>query len=904
MTRGAIAQTADRKVDAMDALEAGAERVRLRLYFRWRIEEGAKERWGDDWEDRSPALDAIGGVPEWARADVRRQRIEEECRVIGTAGFEGAFVMLWDMLRFCRDEEIPYGPGRGSVGGSLVCYCLGIHDVDPLEFDLLFERFMNPDRVSFPDVDIDISQKHRQRVVDYVVDKYTRDGQVVLRIGAFSRASGRAVVDAMLAAMAPTDPNAGATATNLKRCFPEKGTITGGVKVARELAWWLENGHGKRDEFRRIAEQAGWLDAMLKLDGMFTHLSKHAAGVLILKVEDLPFIPQTSTFNADTKQREMASAYDMYSLDALGYPKWDLLGLRTLDVIVEAHRLLGGSGRMRDLLALWQEHRDDPGPYEQLMLSRKGIFQADTPGFEKTIDEFGPKCFDDLVVLGALYRPGALDYKDESGRNMVEIYIDRRHGREPVNYAHPLLRPILAPTEGIILYQEQAMRIVRDLGGFTRGQADSLRKAIGKKRPKELAALRPLWEKGAAALGIPEAVRDGIFKNIEAAGRYSWNKSHATEYGVIMWWTCWFMSESRRAAGFAAEINSLVGNRDKQAGTVSTARQDVSFRPPDINVADAGFGIEDGEIVFGLAGIKGLGDDGRNAILVERAMGGPFADYLDFCRRVPSLGTDKKAALVACGAFDRLGEQRLRLLAEIPKGDPAWTTWFSCTHAMRKLQPLEVGSSVRCSTCKRDQLVERVEPIERKRWRVLDQLNEDAKRSTGGRAARPLPPLEEWGVPTDADIAQGEMDAMGYYITNVPLADVTADLARMPDTYVGGEVHSVSVKPDKNGNLMGHVQLTTPALTRQRVMVFASNWPAAKDKVVKGAHLIMRGRDGGNAFLCEACWEPGDYRHFQKIKVWRGDRPDLETIPPMLGREGRAAMVRDHEARGWRVRLL
>lgn len=898
---GAIADMPLKAVETMKQMEAGLERVRLRLYFRWLVERGAKERWGEFWED----LGDSPLTPEWQWASVRRERLEMECLVIQEAGYEGAFVMLQDMLQWCRDQGIPYGPGRGSVGGSLACYCLGIHDVDSLRWDLLFERFMNPDRVSFPDVDIDISQRHRQRVVDYVVDKYTTGGQVVLRIGAFTRASGRAVVDAMLAAMAPTDEHAGATATMLKKCFPDKGTITGGVKVPRELAWWLENGHGKREEFKAIAKQAGWLDAMLLLDGMFTNLGKHAAGVVILREEDLPFIPQTSTYNAKTKLREPATAYDMYSLDDLGYPKWDLLGLRTLDVIADAHRLLGGSGRMRDLLALWEGHMQDPEPYEQLLEDQTGVFQADTPGFGKTIREMVPTEFEHLVQLGALYRPGALDYKRADGKNMVEVFIDRMHGREEITYAHPLLRPILGSTQGIILYQEQAMRIVRDLGGFTRGQSDSLRKAIGKKRPKELAKLKPLWDEGCAAKGIQEAVREALWENIKAAGRYSWNRSHSVEYAVIMWWSMWFMSGIRRAAGFAAEINSLSKDREKQASAVSTARQDVTFRPPDINVADAGFGIEDHEIVFGLMGIKGLGDEGRGAILVDRLVYGPFLGYEDFCRRVPSLGTDKKGSLVACGAFDRLGEDRVRLLAEIPKGQPAWTWWFECGHTMRKAKDAGIvngqpGPRARCSTCKDDRAVTDCEPIERKRWKVLEAINDKAKE---GKPVE-LPPLDEWALPTDADLARGEMEAMGYYITNVPLKAVATDLARMPPTYVGGEVHSINARPDKNGNVMGHLQITTPDLTRQRVLVFASSWPQMAERVVKGAQLIFRGRMDDKTYIAEACWEPGDYRHFKRLKVWRGDVPETESLPDMAGRDARGATVKAYEQAGWRVRLL
>jgi DNA-directed DNA polymerase III PolC len=907
---GAIANMPHRAAETMKQIEAGIERVRLRLYFRWLVEQGAKDRWGPFWEDEGDS----SLVPEWQWASVRRARLEMECEVIQKAGFEGAFVMLADMLDFCRREGIPYGPGRGSVGGSLACYCLGIHDVDSLEWDLLFERFMNPDRVSFPDVDIDLSQRHRQRVVDYVVDKYTTDGQVVLRIGAFARAGGRAIVDAMLAAMAPVDEHAGATAAMLKKCFPDKGNITGGLKVQRELAWWLEHGHGKRDEFRQIAEQAGWLPAMLKLDGMFTHLGKHAAGVVILRRQDLPFIPQTSSWNDKTKRRDMATAYDMYSLDDLGYPKWDLLGLRTLDVVVDAHKLMGGSGNMRELLRLWQERRGDDEPYEILREGKMtGIFQMDTPGFAKCVKDMQPTAFEHVVQLVALYRPGAIDYQFEDGRNMVQVFIDRHHGREPVTFAHPLLRPILGETNGIILYQEQAMKIVRDLGGFTRGQADSLRKAIGKKRPKDIAKLKPLWDAGAAEKGIQEAVREGIWQNIEAAGRYSWNKSHAVAYAIITWWSCWFMSGTRRHAGFAAEINSLAKDRDKQANTVSEARQDCTFRPPDINVADAGFGIEDGEIVFGLSGIKGLGGEGRGAILIERLFSGPFAGYEDFCRRVPGLGTDKKASLVACGAFDRLGESRVRLLAEIPKGDPAWTWWFECGHTMRKMKDAGLAAygftdgtasslTSRCSTCKADRPIVRCEPIERKSQRVLDHVNDCAKNGK----AKPLPPLDEWVMPTDSDLAKGEMDAMGYYITNVPLAEVTKDLGRMPASYVGGEVHSVRAKPDKNNNVMGHIQITTPALTRARVLVFASSWPQMEHKVVKGAQLIFRGRQDGDTYLAEACWDPGDYRHFKKMKVWRpgSEKPDVEPLDPTTGREQRAALIKGYEQQGCRVRLL
>jgi DNA polymerase-3 subunit alpha len=889
------------------AMAESLDRLRLRLYFRYLIEEGARDRWGDDWEQDHP------DAPEWAQGTLRRERVEEECAVIQEAGYEAAFIMLYEMLAFCRQEGIPYGPGRGSVGGCLVAYCLGIHDVDSLEWDLLFERFMNPDRVSFPDVDIDISQVHRQKVIDFVRRRFTRDGQVVLRIGAFSRASGRAVVDAMLAAHAQDDPNAGATATNLKKCFPQKGTISGGVKTQRELRYWLDGngGHGDREQFKAIAEQAGWLETMLKLDGHNTHLGKHAAGVVILREEDLPFLPLTSTYNKDTKGRDISTAYDMYALDDLGYPKWDLLGLRTLDYVVDAHRFNGGSGNMRELLRIWQEHRDDPGPYaliggnEDGDVDTTGVFQMDTPGFQKTLRDFRPTRFEHLVQLCALYRPGALDYVVD-GRNMVEIFIDRHHGREMATYDHPDLRPILGETHGVILYQEQAMKIVRVLGGFTRGQADSLRKAIGKKRPKELAKLKPMFVEGCKARGIQEAVIERIFSNIEAAGRYSWNKSHAVEYAVITWWTLWF-KWATPAAFYAALINSLVDNRDAQASTVSVARQHAEFRPPDINVASDGFLVEDGEVVFGLSGIKGLGDENRNAILIDRLVYGPFADYVDFCRRLPSVPTNIKKSLIACGAFDRLGEDRVRLLASIPKGNPAWWTHLTCGCTTRKQTELPLLQVIRCSTHKADATVTQVTPIERKSQLVLEYVNDEAKRLAEGKEFRPPPEdLSLYAFPSDVDIAQGEMDAMGYYITATPLAKVTKDLGRMPTSYVGGEVHSVRAKDDKNGNAMGHIQLTTPDLTRRRVLVFASNWPQVGPFVEKGKQLIFAGRKDGDVYLADRAWEPEDYRHFNKAKL---TGPGLQLdgqsvpIPPTLGRADRLALVRGYEEQGYRVRL-
>lgn len=809
------------------------------LYYRYLIERGGLKRYG---------------TPFWKTPE-RAARIEGELAVIERQHYSSTFVMLADVMDFCRRERIPVGPGRGSVGGCYTAFLSGIHDVDSLEFDLDFERFLNPDRVSFPDVDIDVSQRHRPRVLQYIVDTYNRDDQVVLQVGAFVRAGGRAVIDLVAGALAQHDQNAWATATNLKKCFPD-ASITGGQKIQRELHAWLYEGkgHGDKERFIEIAEQAGWLEVLLKLDGMFTHLGKHAAGVVILRQEDMPYIPTVEVTNAKD-ERATVTAYDMYALDDLGYLKWDFLGLRTLDVISDAHRFIGGSGDRDDLIALWRKHRNDPDPYPLLSEGREltGIFQFDTDGYKRTLRDFQPDCFDHIVQLVALYRPGAIDFRGDDGRNMVQVFIDRRHGREAPTYDHAFLRPILESTHGVILYQEQQMKIARALAGFTLAQADLLRRAIGKKKQAEMDALMPLFEAGCLERGIEPAVVKRIRANIEAAARYSWNKSHAVEYAIITWLTAWFAAV-HPAAFYAAEINSWEDKKERQANVISVARQHAAFRPPDVNIAEDRFIVEEGEIVFGLNGIKGMGDSYRNAILCERLMGGAFLSFEEFCQRCPSVPINMKLALVKCGAFDRI-DDRMRLLATVPK------------HKNPD-----------------------------KRWTVAEHLNHNRKLVN----KRPVPDMTEWSFPSDAELAAGEMEAMGYYISNVPLKDVTKAMTwHNPSNVIGGEVDKVLVKDDRNGNAYGNVTIITPTLQKQLVRIFASNWPQLEQRCIKGAQLLFRGRIDGGAFLADNAWVPFDVRAHKKVKVWNGaDQPEINDF------DGRIETVREYESAGYRVRLL
>ena len=779
---------------------------RTSSYLRYLIERGAYDRYGPLWS-----------TPE------RLSRIDHEFTVISDLGFEGYFIILADIVQYCRDNQIPYGPGRGSVGGSFIAYLVGITEVDSLEWELIFERFLTHDRIGFPDVDLDFSQERRQEVIDYIRATYERDDNVVLQVAAFARSGGRSVIDHMLSAH-HEDPDAGAVAAILKKCLPP-GNITGGTKQSRELAWWLEEGHGDRVKFREVATKSGWLDSMLKLDGMYTHLARHAAGVVILHSSDQAVMPTTSA-DGDTP----LTGYDMYDLDRLGYLKIDVLGLRTLDVVSEAHRFSGGSGGTNDLMKIWSEHRDDPEPYELLQNAESlGIFQMETAGYRRTLKSFQPNCFEHVVQLNALYRPGALDYTDEdTGLNMVDTFIERRHGRDPVLYRDRRLEPILSNTHGVILYQEQAMRVATDLAGFSAEDADKLRKAIGKKKIDQMDKLKTRFMEGCASNGVSVEDATAVWDNIAAAARYSWNKSHAVAYAIITWFTIWF-KYSEPAAFYAALFNSYDDDKDRMSGALGEARQKVEIGPPDINIAESEFKVREGTVVFGLNGIRGLGEANRALIAEERLI--PFGSYSDFCLRLPSIPISIKLALVRCGAFDQL-EDRKWLLSYCDK----------------------TGNSD-------------------KKWTVAEHINHNRTLKT----PRPVP--DDLTPPEDSELASGEYGSIGFYIKYSPFGDVEHALKRTRNCW-GGEVQQVTKKKDKNGNDMAMFTLLEPEMTRKRVVVFSSVWNRVARYVEAGSHVLLDGKLDGDSILLNRVWQPEDLRHFTKATITdKAGATSVEKLP-------------------------
>lgn len=873
-----------------DSLPQGNEPVRTRARLQYLIERGHIERFGYP----------LNMEPE------HLARAEREFSVIVRAGFCSYFLILADIMNFCRRENIPYGC-RGSVGGSFACYLAGIHEINPIEWGLLFERFMSPNRVSYPDVDLDFSQKHRQKVIDYTRETHEQMGTVVLQIGAFRRAGGRGTIDNMLAAMRLTDETADSTAYALRSCLPE-GNITGGTKQPRELAWWLENGHGDRTKFREIAESAGWLDDLLKIDGMYTGLSKHAAGVVILSPEDVKRMPQCSPDGED-----MVTAFDMYDLDELGVLKYDYLGLRTLDVVAEAHKSIGGTGSTRDLIALWEEHRDDREPYQMLSDGDTlGIFQMETDGYRRTLKQFKPEKFEHIVHLNALYRPGALDYtRPEDGKNMVEVFIERRHGREASRAPAPELTDLLRETYGIFLYQEQAMLATQILAGFTGAQADELRKGIGKKIKHIMDDLEPLFFAGCKKRGVNDSIAKRVWENIMAAARYSWNKSHSVFYAIITWWTVWFKFH-HPAAFYAALFNSFKKKkkdkgRDPLSEALAEARQRVKISAPNINLTDEGFVAvpEEEAIVFGLNGIKGLGPSGREAIMKERATGIPFSSFEDFCNRLQdedgkdTLDIGKKLSLIRCGAFDDL-DDRACLLAKCQKPGKG-SKCKTCDGTGEQLEDGEPVMIDNSATAEPGQAVfdiapcpDCVEGFVPKVWTVAEFINHNRKLKT----PRDLPPIYELQFPSSAELSAGEVAAIGFYISTEPLAAIAKALARVPKgNHIGGEIENIYTKNDKNGNEYANVTLLTPALTKQRVIIFSSNW-GRLGWIEKGMQVVLRGKMDGNSFLCEAVFQADDVRHFRKMALEREGEKSTEDF------DGEIATVHALEDAGYTVRLL
>lgn len=570
-----------------------------------------------------------------------KQRIEYELGVIESTGFASYFLIIWDLIKHAKEEHIPVGPGRGSAAGSIVSFLLGITDIDPLKYDLLFERFLNPARISMPDIDMDFCYERRSEVLSYVAKKYGEAN--VAQIITFGTLLARAVVRDVGRVMDFSYSEVDKIAKMIPAIVGHQVTLKEALKTNPELNQIYTSDSG----IKKL------IDVAMQLEGLSRHASTHAAGVVI---SDKPLMDRIPLVRGS--ENEVVTAFDMESLEKTGMLKMDFLGLKTLTVVDETVKIIK---RTRGIdVDIGQLLLDDKATFELLAKGNTiGVFQLESRGMRDILRKIVPNKFEDLIAVLALYRPGPL------GSGMVDDFIDRKQGTKPVVYSHPLLEPILKETYGIILYQEQTMHIVSALAGFSMAKADLLRKAIGKKIPEIMEEQRNQFVEGCKKNDINLKTATQIFDLIDYFSGYGFNKSHSTAYALISYRTA-YLKANFPVEFMAALLTSERNNTDKVVEYVNEANHmGHKVLPPDINTSFANFTVtEDKNIRFGLMAIKNVGETALVSVIEERKKK-KFENIFDFCERVDSRTVNKKVleSLIKSGAMDSFGLKRAQMMA-------------------------------------------------------------------------------------------------------------------------------------------------------------------------------------------------------------------------------------------------
>lgn len=691
-----------------------------------------------------------------------RKRMEYELGIIKQMGYSGYFLIVWDFINYSRTHDIPVGPGRGSAAGSIVAYLTGITNIDPLKYNLIFERFLNPERVSMPDIDTDICYVKRHLVVDYLAQKYGESH--VAQIITFGTLAAKAAIKDVGRAMdIPLN-----VVNQVNKLIPNTPgtTLKGALEGSREL-------RELRDQDPNIAQL---LDFAQKVEGMPRHTSTHAAGVVITPGELTNYVPLQITSSSDDEHEYICTQYDKDRSESLGLLKMDLLGLRTLTVIDDALKMIKKNrGTEVDI-----QHIDLHDPKTCKMLCQgdtAAVFQMESDGMTRLMKQLAPEGFEDLIPLVALYRPGPL------GSGMAEDFIAGRHGKRTAQVLHPLMEPIVADTYGVILYQEQVMQIVSALGGFTLGEADILRRAMGKKKAKLLDSMKEKFLDGAQKLhGISRELGDKIFALLQHFAGYGFNKSHSAAYALVAYETAW-LKANYPVEYMAAFLNSIITVADKVSWYIGVCRDmDIKVLPPDINTSEAGFSVDGHTIRFGLGAIKSVGDAAVSVILEEREKRGPFKDFFDFTRRVDLSKVNKRVveALIKSGALNGFGLRRSQMLAIM---DPA----------------LEAAAS-------------------EQRDRITGQLGLFGEEEIASASTIPVPDLPE--IPKE-EILRLERELIGFYVTGHPLDAFRTALRRLTPLAkcseenfrdgeritVGGIISELRIRSTKNGDRMASFTL-------------------------------------------------------------------------------------------------
>jgi DNA polymerase III subunit alpha len=660
-----------------------------------------------------------------------RQRLDYELGVIVKMGFAGYFLIVWDFIKYAKDGGIPVGPGRGSGAGSLVAWSLRITDLDPIPYDLLFERFLNPERVSMPDFDIDFCQDRRGEVINYVSEKYGRDnvGQIVT----YSELSAKSGIKAVGRVMGLPF----AEVNELTKLIPN---LVEGKKVSIDKALELEPKLTEIQKTKPVYKDV--VDITRALEGLNASTGMHAAGIVIGDKPLWDYVPVCRGKNG-----ELVTQFAKDEVEQAGLVKFDFLGLKTLTVVANAvkhvrRRADAGPLGANAEFEIERAPLTDPSVYRLIASGdTDGVFQLESSGFKELLKRLKPDCFEDIVAAVALYRPGPLD------AGMVDDYIARKHGKQKVSYPHAVCEEILKPTYGVIVYQEQVMRIAVALSGFTMGQADTLRKAMGKKKADVMAKMRAQFVQGALKLnGMPEKDGDELFTQIEKFAGYAFNKSHSAAYAVITYQTA-FLKTYYPTEFMTALLSTEMGSRDNVVKYIQTAREaKIRVLPPDVKRSGRDFSVAvDGDsrhILFGLGAVNGVGDAAIEAIAKAREQG--FVSLFDFCDKVDGKKLNKKVleSLVKSGALDALGKPRAQLFGALERA-------------------LEAGARTQ-------------------RDRESGQTSLFGMFAAGGGGAavktESYPEIPEW---TEKQKLAFEKEALGFYVSGHPLDRYADDLPRL-----------------------------------------------------------------------------------------------------------------------------
>ncbi len=766
------------------------------------------------------------------------ERLTYELGIINQLGWAGYFLITMDFVQYAREQGIPVGPGRGSAAGSIVSYCLGITNVDPIKYGLLFERFLNPERISMPDIDIDFGDRKRDKIIEYVVNKYGRDN--VTQIITFGTMAARAVVRDVgrvlampygevdkIAKMIPMQPGM---------------TLPKALKQNSDLKDLM-------DEDQRVAKL---LKLSQTLEGLTRHASTHAAGVVIAPADLTDYVPLFKS-----SKDEITTQFDMKWIETVGLLKMDFLGLRTLTVIDDALQMIRENHSVEidlDNLPL-----DDEAVYTMFGAGMTiGIFQFESAGMRDYLCKLKPTVLNDLIAMNALYRPGPLD----SG--MIDIYINRKHGREKVEFEHPLLEDILKDTYGVIVFQEQVLKIANLLAGYSLGQADILRKAMGKKDADAMAEQKKKFIAGAVEKKIEEKTAAHIFELIETFARYGFNKAHSTCYALLAYQTAWLKVHYPQEF-MAAALTSEMGDSDRVVVLMEECRRmNTQVLPPDVNESAGNFTVVDGKIRFGLLAIKNVGNGPVEKIMQAREESGKFESLGDFVSRVDLHALNRRAleSMISAGAFDSVHGNRKAM------------------HTV--LEPMiSYGQMIQQAS------------------HTVDMFGDGAADET--RRPPELPAIEDY---TTTERLNAEKEMLGFYVSGHPLEQYRKELDLFAtrssqritseddgkEVRIGGIIQAAKVMIDRRGNKMAFVTIED-FWGSLELIVFSDCYETAKDFLQPDSTILASGRistrEGqASKLVASSIWpltKLSDYFNCRLIlNLERGDYSRLQEFWPML----------------------